>query len=165
MFSARFVCLLVAMLPLLWPGVNPLIAQQTRERKVFTNEDVARPAPSAPAKEAPASAEAPAAEQPGAAAENAPRPESAQSAVVAVKDLDSLRGLKLAQYVQDILRRDLSEFASKLDDETDPARQERWRNMMNAINLLMQQNLQYISELEEQSRQQQPEQAAAQSTP
>ena len=157
---------MMALSLLLWQGVHPALAQQTRERKVFTNEDVARPAPSAPAEEAPAKeAVASGAESVAKSAAESPGAASAQPAVVAVKDLDSLRGLKLAQYVQDILRRDLSEFSSKLDDETDPARQERWRNMMNAITLLLYQNQQYISDLEEQSRQQQPEQQAQQSTP
>ena len=141
MVRIRFAAIVVASLGLVLAVPPPALAQQPRQGKVFTNDDVARPAPEAPTAESPAKTD----EAPAAAT---PSSESAAAAPAAAEQPSAPPELNLAQSFQGVLRRYMAGFSEKLDAETDPVRQERWRTMMNLTMSLMAQNQQYISELE-----------------
>ena len=140
MLPARLAIILLATL-LLALGTAPSALAQ-RQRRVFTNEDVAAAAPAAATTPA-EKAEAP--------AEKAAGGESAAPATPAAADQPEGApppgGMALAQFLQGILRRFHTEFAEKLEQEADPSRQARWRTMMELTMQLMTQNQVYISEL------------------
>ena len=161
MLPARLACLMMALTFLLWQGVRPTLAQQAKEHKVFTNEDVASPAPSTPAAET-AAAEATEPAEPSEAADSAEAvPESVNAVITTPTPSYSI---KLARDLQDTLRKYLGEYSNNLAEETEPTRQERLRKMITSLMSLLQVNEQFISELDEQIKQQQ-EQQAQQSTP
>ena len=154
MLPVRLAVILLASLLLALGAAPSALAQQGRQRRVFTNEDVATPAPAppaaapAPAEKAEASAEKPATGESAPAAPGAGAPAAAEQPGGAPPP----SGLALAQFLQGILRRFHTEFADKLDQETDSSRQERWRTMMESTMQLMTQNQLYISELESQAK-------------
>lgn len=130
------------------------LAQQ-RQRRVFTNDDVARTPPPAPAPAAPATPAAttptPAGGTPtGEAAPTAPQAATAEGAAAAP---DPPQGVALAESLQGVLRQYITELSGKLDQEVNTARQERWRNMMNLTMQLMSETQQYIAELQAQQPQ------------
>ena len=140
MLPVRLAIILLATILLALGAAPSALAQ--RQRRVFTNEDVAAPAP--PAAMTPAEkAEAP--------AEKAAGGESAAPATPAAAEQPAGApppgGMALAQFLQGILRRFHTEFAEKLEQEADPSRQARWRTMMELTMQLMTQNQVYISEL------------------
>ena len=139
MLPVRLAIILLATILLALGAAPSALAQ--RQRRVFTNEDVAAPAP--PAAMTPAEkAEAPA--EKAAAGESATAtPAAAEPPAVAPPP----GGIALAQFLQGILRRFHTEFAEKLEQEADPSRQARWRTMMELTMQLMTQNQVYISEL------------------
>ena len=108
MLPARLTCLMMALPFLLWQGVHPALAQQPRERKVFTNEDVASPAPSTPAAET-AAAEATESSE---AAEAVPEP--VEETITTPTPSYSI---KLARDLQDTLRKYLAEYSNNLAEE------------------------------------------------
>ena len=141
MLPVRLAIILLATI-LLALGTAPSALAQ-RQRRVFTNEDVAPPAPAPPA----ATTSAEKAEAP---AEKAATAESAPATPAAAADPAGAPppgGMALAQFLQGILRRFHAEFAEKLEQEADPSRQQRWRTMMELSMQLMTQNQLYISEL------------------
>lgn len=158
MLSARLACLMIALALLLWQGVRPALAQQEKERRVFTNEDVESPPRSAPAAAEPAaeSVQAPStsAAQPGTPAEAVPEgervAEPGTEAPPSSSQMSIPQRLKSARFLQETLRRYLTEYSENLEAEADPARQQRWRDMMSSLMSLMQKNEQYISDLDQQ---------------
>ena len=161
MIQTRYITV-IALLLLFASCELPLaLAQQAKERRVFTNEDVER----APRSE-PAPTEA------VAEPEQAP-PASALPEGERVSDLDTEaplsssqmsipQRLKSARFLQDTLRRYVAEYSENLDAEADPARQEGWRDMLNSLMNLMQKNQQYISDLDQQIAEQQTQASAEQ---
>ena len=134
----------------------PAALAQQRPRRVFTNEDISRTPPPPPAPAAPAAPAGtpgtPPAGTPSAAAAPA---EPAGAPTEAADSGEQLpQGLALAEFLQGVLRRYMTEFSEKLDQEADSSRQERWRTMMNLTIQLMAQNQQYIAELQAQQPQQ-----------
>ena len=153
MLPVRLAVILLASLLVALGAAPSALAQQGRQRRVFTNEDVATPAPpppppaTTPAEKAEASAEksANAESAPAAPAAGAPAPAEQPGGAPPPS------GVALAQFLQGILRRFNAEFAEKLDQETDSSRQTRWRTMMDLTMQLMAQNQLYISELQSQA--------------
>ncbi|OFV96816.1 MAG: hypothetical protein A3H28_13925 [Acidobacteria bacterium RIFCSPLOWO2_02_FULL_61_28] len=142
MLPVRLAIILLATILLALGAAPSALAQ--RQRRVFTNEDVAAAAPAPQAATTPAeTAEAP--------AEKAAGGESAAPATPAAAEQPAGApppgGMALAQFLQGILRRFHTEFAEKLEQEADPSRQARWRTMMELTMQLMTQNQVYISEL------------------
>lgn len=151
MLPARLAVILLAVFCLAL-GAAPA-ARAQRPRRVFTNDDIATPAPApaAPAAEkAAAPAEKPATAESAPAAPGAGAPAAATAPQPASAPPPS--GLALAQFLQGTLRRFHTEFADKLDQETDASRQARWRTMMDLTMQLMTQNQLYIGELESQAQ-------------
>ena len=143
MHPPRLGIILLAPLLLVLAGVSPASAQQ-RQRRVFTNEDFPNAAPP-PAPPAPAATPAPSAEAtPG--AEGAP-PASEEAAETG-DELPS--GLSLAQTLQGTLIRFYAEFGVRLFEETDPARQQRLRTVLDLANQLLTNNQLYIADLKAQ---------------
>ena len=144
MLSVRLACLMIALPLLLWQGVRPALAQQAKVRKVFTNEDVARPAPSAPAT-------AELAAEPSQAA-SVPVGDSTEAVPDSVKEAIPTPPLgfsiKMARELQYTLQQYLGKYSFNLEEETEPTRQERLRKMITSLMSLMQVNEQFISELE-----------------
>jgi hypothetical protein len=134
-------------------GTSLSLAQQ-RQRRVFTNEDVSPTPPAAAATPAPAQA-APA-EAPAEGA--APADAAASGFEEPPADPNLPPGLALSNFLQGALRRFHTEFADRLAEETDPARQERIKLMMQLTMQLLMQNTLYINDL--QAQQQQAEQQA-----
>jgi hypothetical protein len=136
------------------------------QRRVFTNDDISRTPPPAPAPAAPAeTAASPVEGTPSAA--GAPAPEAA-AAEGAASGENLPQGLALAEYLQGVLRRYHTEIARKLDLEVDVVLEERWRTMMNLAIQLIAQNQVYINELHAQQQQAEAEaeaQAGAQPAP
>ncbi len=132
MISIRFAVLAVAVLLL------PASASAQRG-KVFTNEDIARPAPSRPA-------------APEAAAEQQ-QPAAADAAQATPASAEQLTGpqaeLKRALELQEIFQQSRQEYNRKFNQETNPARLDRWDRMIICLTTLLQQNLRYINELQE----------------
>jgi len=157
MFPPRWNAFCLVLLLTVLSGPSLSLAQQ-RQRRVFTNEDVSRTPPPAPA--APATAETvPAA----VSAEGAPPADATASGFEEPPaDPNLPPGLALSNFLQSALRRFHTEFADRLAEETDPARQERIKLMMQLTMQLLTQNTLYINDL--QSQQQQRE-AAQQSQP
>ena len=129
---------------------------QQRQRRVFTNEVSQKAAPP------PAPAATPAA----APAEGTPAAEAAPSGFEDPKEDPNLPpGLSLSQFLQGTLRRFHTEFADRLEQETDPALQERLKTMMNLTMQLLAQNQLYIAEIQAQQPQQGEEQSPSQPQP
>ena len=134
----------------------PAAFAQQRPRRIFTNDDVARTPPPAPA--APTTPATPAGGTPtGEAAPAAPQA-TAEGAAAAP---NPPQGVALAESLQGVLRQYITELSGKLEQEVDTARQERWRNMMNLTMQLMSETQQYIVELQAQ----QPKEGEAPSQP
>ncbi len=131
MISVRYAVLATALLFL-------AVAASAQRGKVFTNEDVARPSRSQPA------AREAAAEQPQPAAA-----EAAQAAPAATEQLTVPQAeLKRALELQGIFRDSLEVYFQKMEQETDPARRDRWDRMATCMSTLLQQNQAYINELQ-----------------
>ena len=167
MLPVRLAAILLASLLLALGTAPSALAQQGRQRRVFTNEDVATPAPAppatatAPTEKGEASAEKPATGESAPAAPGAGAPATAEQPGAAPPP----SGLPLAEFLQGVLRRFQAEFAFKLEQETDSSRQERWRTMMELTMQLMTQNQLYISELESQAKAAAPPPEGVQSPP
>ena len=142
MLFARIATFLFAAFFLILAGSPSSIAQQRSQPRVFTNEDIASTPPAAPAP----AAEAPAAEP---ASESAPAGDAtAATQPPAMEQLPGPQGdLKLTQDFQDTLRRFHELFTARLNQEANPDRQERWRNLMNLTMRLMAENQQNISQI------------------
>ena len=159
MFPVRLAVILLASLLVALGAAPSAFAQQGRQRRVFTNEDVAvpAPAPESPAAK-PATSSETAAAPAGTAAASAEKAAGTESAAGTPAPAEQPGeapppgGLALAQFLQGILRRFNAEFAEKLDQETDSSRQTRWRTMMDLTMQLMTQNQLYISELDSQAK-------------
>ncbi len=131
MISVRYAVLATALLFL-------AVAAYAQRGKVFTNEDMSRSRPSRPA-----AREAAAEQQQPAAAE------AAQAAPAATEQLTGPQAeLKKALELQGTFRDSLEVYYEKLDQETDPARRERWDRMVACLSTLLQQNQAYINELQ-----------------
>jgi hypothetical protein len=138
----------------------PLAPAQQRQRRVFTNDEISRPAPPAAAPAAPATPTTPAEGTSGAeAVPGTPAPSATEAAAGSTAKLPE--GLALAEHLQEVLRRFHGEIAVKLDQEVDVVREERWRSMLNLATQLLAQNQLYIAEL--QAQQPQETEAQAQS--
>ena len=155
MLPVRLAVILLAWFSLVFWAAPSSFAQQ-RQRRVFTNDDISRP---------PAPAPAAAAASPATSAEGTPGTEAAPSTpeAGAPEGADAAAnlpgGLSLSRFLQGTLRRFHTEFADRLEQETDPARQERLKTMMNLTMQLLAQNQLYIAEIQAQ----QPQQGEAQS--
>ncbi len=91
----------------------------------------------------PAAREAAAEQQQPAAAE------AAQAAPAATEQLTGPQAeLKKALELQGTFRDSLEVYYEKLDQETDPARRERWDRMVACLSTLLKQNQAYINELQ-----------------
>ena len=159
MLPVRLAVILLASLLVALGTAPSAFAQQGRQRRVFTNEDVATPAPvpESPAAKPATSAETSAAPAGTAAAsaEKAAGTEPAAATPAAAEQPGAVpppSGLPLAEFLQGVLRRFHAEFAFKLEQETDSSRQTRWRTMMELTMQLMTQNQLYISELDSQAK-------------
>ena len=134
---------MLSVLLLLTAQMLPLAfaAQQRRERKVFTNEDVASP-PKAPAPESTAGEKAAPAPSPAPAGQT---PET------------KLRGpgaeLKKALEFQSAIKQAFEELSEKIETETDQFLKARWVSMADCMRILLQENQRTISELQEQIKQ------------
>jgi len=117
-------------------------AQQQRQRRVFTNEDVVRTPPPAPV---PVETQATPAEGTPAATSTPAVPDAATS-----EGADLPQGLALAQHLQEVLRRYHPEIGVKLEQEVDAGRQNRWSTMMDLTTQLIVQNQMYINDLQAQ---------------
>ena len=144
MHPPRLGIILLVPLLIVLAGVSPASAQQ-RQRRVFTNDDLpaaaSPPAPPAPAAAAPAAAPAegtPAAEGTPSGGEDA-KPEPAVPPA-----------LKLSNSVQITLREFHTELAAQLEQEIDPARQERLRLMMDLTVQLLARSMSYMADLKAQ---------------
>ncbi len=114
------------------------MAASAQRGKVFTNEDVSRSRPSRPvAREAAAEPQQPAAA------------EAAQAAPAATEQLTGPQAeLQKALELQGTFRNSLEVYFEKMDQETDPARRDRWDRMVSCLSTLLQQNQAYINELQ-----------------
>ena len=148
MLPVRLAIILLAWFLLVFWAAPSSFAQQ-RQRRVFTNEDF----PSAAPPPAPAETSA-------SSAEGTPDTEAAPSGEEEAPDENLPPGLSLSNFLQGALRRFHTEFADRLDQETDPARQERLRTMMNLTMQLLAQNQLYIADLQAQQQQQEAEAAS-----
>ena len=130
MISVRYAVLATALLFL-------AVVASAQRGKVFTNDDIARPAPRRPAaREAAAERQQPAAA------------EAAQATPAPTEQLTGPQAeLQKALEFQGIFRDSLEVFYEKLDQETDPARRDRWDRMATCLSTLLQQNQAYINEL------------------
>ncbi len=133
MISVRYAVLATALLFL-------AVAASAQRGKVFTNEDVSRSRPSRPAaREAAAEQQ----QQPAAA-------EAAQATPAAIEQLTGPQAeLKRALELQGTFRDSLEVYFEKMDQETDPARRDRWHRMVSCLSTLLQQNQAYINELQQ----------------
>ena len=173
MLSGRLAIILLTLFSLVFWTAPSSFAQQ-RQRRVFTNDDLpvaAAPAPTpAPAPAPPAPAATPAAPAEGTPGEAAPGAEAAPSASEGAAEADPNLppGLSLSNFLQGTLRRFHTEFADRLEQETDPARQERLKLMMQLTMQLLAQNQLYIADIQAQQQQaeaQASSQAGAQPPP
>ena len=132
MISVRYAVLATALLFL-------AVAASAQRGKVFTNEDVSRSRPSRPAARE-------------AAAEQQQQPAAAEAAQAAPASADQLTGpqaeLKRALELQGIFRDSLEVYFQKMEQETDPARRDRWDRMATCMSTLLQQNQAYINQLQ-----------------
>ncbi len=132
MVSVRYAVLATALLFL-------AVAASAQRGKVFTNEDVSRSRPSSPAARE-------------TAAEQQPQPAAAESEQAAPAATEQLTGpqaeLKRALDLQGTFRNSLEVYFEKMDQETDPARRDRWDRMVACLSTLLQQNQAYINELQ-----------------
>lgn len=113
------------------------VAASAQRGKVFTNEDIARPARSQPAAREAAEEQ----QQPAAT-------ESAQAAPAATEQLTGPRAeLKRVLELQGTFRDSLEVYSEKMDQETNPARRDRLDRMVACLSTLLQQNQAYINEL------------------
>lgn len=150
--------LLLGVLPVLAIGLaSPVLAQQGRQRRVFTNEDVASPAPPAPAPE-PAAKAAPGAETASPADAKAAAPAAAGTpgeAEAAAEDAPPTpkEQLKRMTDAQTALRYVLDEFNKREQSETVAAAQAQWREMTQCLLSVMQANQRIVNELQEQVKQ------------
>jgi len=163
MLPVRLAVILLAWFSLVFWAAPSSFAQQ-RQRRVFTNDDISRPP-------APAPAPAAAAASPATSAEGTPGTEAAPSTpeAGAPEGADAAAnlpgGLSLSRFLQGTLRRFHTEFADRLEQETDPALQERLKTMMNLTMQLLAQNQLYISEIQAQQPQEGEGQPPTQSPP
>ena len=134
MLAVRTGMIVATLLLLAFTGPNAA-AQQSGQRRVLTNEDVARPAP------------APAAESPE---QKAPAAEAAKASPSAIPPGSAPKSeLQRAMELQAFLRDAIEEFNEKYANETIEARKMRWDTMVTALNTLIQYNQLRISELQE----------------
>ncbi|MBI4464998.1 MAG: hypothetical protein HY647_09865 [Acidobacteria bacterium] len=135
MLSFRMAFLPMTLFLLAAQPATILHAQQRSDRRVFTNEDVARPEAALPPAETPPedSASAERTEPPAPSAESAGGPQTE---------------LKRAHELQAILRDAINEFNEKYDKETIEARKLRWETMVDCLNTLIQYNQLRINELQ-----------------
>ena len=119
-------------------SVPAAAAQQSGQRRVLTNEDVARPAPPAPA-----AAESPAAQ--------AVAPEAAKASAGAIPPGSTAKSeLQRAMELQAVLRDANDGFFERSEKETIEARKRRWEAVVNCLNTVIQYNQLLINELQEQ---------------
>ena len=162
MLPVRLAVILLAWFSLVFWAAPSSFGQQ-RQRRVFTNDDISRTPAPAPAA-APASPAAPSAEgTPGTEAAPSTPEAGAPEGADAAANLPG--GLSLSRFLQGTLRRFHTEFADRLEQETDPARQERLKTMMNLTMQLLAQNQLYISEIQAQQPQEGEGQPPTQSPP
>ena len=152
MVQVRYAFVLMAMLSL----AASLSAQQGRPRRVFSNEDVARPAPSAPAAEPAAAASAPA---PGEA--KAPSAEGASAAVSPSTLIsDPKAELKFILEFQGMLKNTGQFFYEKAELETKPDLKAHWQSLATNMTTLFLEAQRTVNELQKQIGEQ-PEAPAA----
>ena len=150
--SFQFVLGLSLLVGLAWPG----LAQQQRQRRVFTNEDVARATPRVPA------AEPAAASTSGPGEEKAPSAEGAPADAVPPSTLisDPKAELKFILEFQGMLKNTGQFFYEKAELETKPDLKARWQSMATSMTTLFVEAQLIITELQKQIGEQ-PEAPAA----
>jgi hypothetical protein len=121
-------------------------AAQERSRRVFTNEDIARPATPPPAAVEPAS-------QPATDAASEPAETTSVAESEPEEPPEPKPELQRALELQQMLRQSLDDFQSKIATETDSARRSRLTRMSACINALLEDNEQIINELSQQNAQ------------
>ncbi len=131
MISVRYAVLATALLFL-------AVAASAQRGKVFTNEDVSRSRPSRPA------AREAAAEQQQPAAAGADQATPAPTEQLTGPQAELQKALEL----QGVFRDRLEVYFAKMDQETNPARRDRWDRMVSCLSTLLQQNQAYINELQ-----------------
>ena len=153
----------LALLSVLGVGLAwPALAQQGRQRRVFSNEDVARPAPSPPAPEpaAKAAATEPAAEKAPAGEATpaeAPTPDAAAAQELPpAAPLGPKQRLQRLTEIRDAFQKAIEEFSARAGSESDVTRRMRWENLNLCLSGVIQANQQLISELQDQIQQQAP---------
>ena len=162
MVPVRYAVVLMAVL-FLAPSAS---AQQGRQRRVLTNEDVASSAPSTPAAEPavePAAKPAPA--EP--AAEKAPSAEAAP-ADAATSDAASAEEqppaappgpkerIQRLTEIQGAFQKAIEEFSARAGRESDMTQRMRWENLALCLNAAMQASQQLITELQSEVQAQEP---------
>ncbi|MBI4442662.1 MAG: hypothetical protein HY649_04730 [Acidobacteria bacterium] len=132
MLSFRMAVLPMILFLLAAQQVTPAHAQQRGERRVFTNEDVERPAPAAET----------------AAAESAEPAEPTEAADSAESRPGPQGELKWALDLQATLKDAYEAYLERLDNETIEARKLRWEIVVNSLNAVVQYNQMLINELQ-----------------
>ena len=125
-------------------------AQSGRQRRVFTNEDVASPAPSVPAPEPAVKAAPP---EPAGKAAPPAGAESAEAEPPPPKPLSELQPKERLQRLTEIqgaFQKAMEEFSARQGSENDSSRRMRWQNLTLCLNAAMQANREIISELQSQ---------------
>ena len=155
----RVAGLLVLVLGLPFPG----FAQGGRQRRVFTNEDVASSAPSTPAAE-PAAKPAPA--EPAAektpSAEAAPAEASTSDAAASGEEQPPpappgpKQRLQRLTEIQGAFQKAIEEFSARAGRESDMTQRMRWENLALCLNAAMQASQQLISEFQSEVQAQEP---------
>ncbi len=118
-----------------WAGSGT--AQESKARKVYTNEDVQRPS-----------------DTPVGATEKSPEPApdaTVQQTQTTPPNESPSEGpgaeLQKALELQKVLRQNLEEYQNKIANETDPGRKSRWTSMAECLSTLLQYHQQTIDEI------------------
>ena len=152
MIPMRYPVVITILLLVTIQGFPLVSAQQEKPRRVFTNEDVKRTAPSQPATPTPEEtatvAEPP---QTSATLSEAPPATGESTGPLAGLRMD----LKQAQELQRTLDQYLNLYPAKAAEETDPNRKSQLDALTTALMNLVQQNSRHISDLEQRLAEQQ----------